>query len=332
MSAPPRPLTLEPASARSGLSRAWRGDRPTLKRYLRDALRPPRVPPGEPFREELRDPRVGVVGVTGTLREVQGSTVLFVLVHGLGGRATSTYVLRSAGAFAHHGFSTLALNLRGADRLGDDFYNVAQVADIEAALASPRLAAYERIHVIGYSMGGYNTLHHARAPKDPRVAASVALCTPLDLSDAQRHFDAPPAFLYRRHVLRGLKEIYAAIEARGRPLPSPVQDVLAVRTIHAWDRLTVAPHWGYDSPEHYYEALSIRPHLAQLALPVLLLLANHDPIIPAHTILPHVRKGTGIELCCAPRSGHLAFEAGLDLGQPAKRGLEAQLASWCLKQ
>ncbi len=331
MSAPPRTRTLEPVKS-SGLARAWRGDRPTLRRYLSDALRPPRVPPGEPFRAELRDPRMGAVGVTGTLREVPGSTVLFVLVHGLGGRATSTYILRSAGAFAHHGFSTLALNLRGADRSGDDFYNVAEVAELKAALASPRLAAYDRIHVIGFSMGGYNTLHHARAPKDPRVAASVALCTPLDLHDAQRHFDAPPAFLYRRHVLRGLKEIYAAIGARGRPLPSPVDDVNSVRTIHAWDRLTVAPHYGYGSPEHYYEALSIRPHVSSLAIPTLLLLCLHDPIIPAHTILPHVRKGGPMELRFAPRSGHLAFERDLYLGEPVKRGLEAQIASWCLAQ
>jgi uncharacterized protein len=332
MSAPPRPRIQPPAAQSSGLARAWRGDRPTLRRYLSDALRPPRVPPGEPFREEQSDPRMGAVGITGTLRVVPGSSVLFVLLHGLGGRATSTYVLRSAGAFAHHGFSTLALNLRGADRSGDDFYNVAQVADLEAALASPRLAAYQRIHVIGYSMGGYNALHHARAPRDPRVAASVALCTPLDLHDAQRHFDAPPAFLYRRHVLRGLKEIYAAIGTRGRPIPSPVEDVQAVRTIHAWDRLTVAPHYGYESPEHYYEVLSIRPHLARLAIPALLVLATHDPIIPAHTILPHVQRGARLELRYAARSGHLAFERDLDLGQPAKRGLEAQLASWCLAQ
>jgi hypothetical protein len=321
---------MEPLPRTSPLHRAWRGDRPTLRRFLGDALRPPRVPPGEPFRAELHDPRMGAVGITGVLREIPSSAVLFVLVHGLGGSVESTYVLRGARALAHFGFSTLALNLRGADRGGDDVYNVALTEDLEAALASPRLARYERIHVVGYSMGGYNALHHARAPRDPRVKASVALCTPLDLHDAQRHFDAAPAFLYRRHVLGGLKSIYAAVGARGRPLPTPVPDVLAVRTIHAWDRLTIAPRYGYASPEHYYEELSIRPHLAHLAIPVLLIVSSDDPIIPPHTIRPHVPRDASIELRYASRSGHLAFAHDVDLCEPAKRGIEAQVAAWCL--
>jgi predicted alpha/beta-fold hydrolase len=273
---------------------------------------------------------MGGVGIRGELREVPGDACLFVLVHGLGGFARSTYILRSARAFAHHGLSTLAINLRGADRCGEDFYNVALVEDLEAALAHPRLAHFERIHLIGYSMGGYNSLHCARVPRDPRLKAVVALCTPLDLSAAQRYIDAPRAYLYRRHVLSGLKSIYACVARSGRPVPNPDQAVQAVRTIHEWDRLTIAPRYGFTSPEHYYEALSIRPHLKDLRVPALLLLSDQDPVVPAHTSLPHVPKSGPLEVRHAARSGHLAFERNLDLGQAAKLGLEAQIAAWCL--
>ncbi|MBI1379924.1 MAG: alpha/beta fold hydrolase [Planctomycetaceae bacterium] len=323
------PLQPEPHSA-AGPS--WRGDRETVRRFLKDAVRPPRVAPGEHLRAELDDERMGTVGITAMLREVPGCDVLFVLVHGLGGGPDSTYILRSSRALLHHGFSTLAVALRGADRGGDDFYNVALAIDLDTILAHPRLAAYTRIHVIGYSMGGYVTLHHARAPRDPRVRASVALCTPMDLADAQVYIDAPRAFFYRRHVLGGLKEIYDAVARRGRPIPSPNREVQAVPTIREWDRLTIAPRYGYRSPEHYYEELSIRPHLAQLAVPALLVMATEDPVVPVHTALPHVPRGGPVELRLAERSGHLAFERHLDLGQPAKLGLEAQYAAWCLSR
>lgn len=329
-----------PRARTSMLARAWLGDRPTVGRFLVDALRPPRASAGEPLEAFVDVPDRGRLRLTATLRDVPGSRALFVLVHGLGGSERSTYVLRSARAFAELGHATLGINLRGADHAGEDFYNVALVEDLEAWCAHPRLARYERLHVIGYSMGGYNTLHHARAPRDPRVKASVALCTPLDLKDAQLHFDAAPAFLYRRHVLGGLKAIYAAIARQGNPLPSPLADVLAVRTIREWDRLTVAPRYGYANPEAYYDALSIRPHLASLAIPVLHVHAPHDPVIPPSTILPHLPSHLpphlpphhAIELRTAPKSGHLAFEPALDLGAPAAVGLEHQVAHWCLSR
>jgi len=179
-------------------------------------------------------------------------------------------------------------------------------------------------------------MHYAREPLDPRVKAVAAVCTPLDLLSAQRYIDRPRAWLYRNHVLGGLKAIYAAVAARGRRVPSDPAAVLTVRSMYEWDRLAIAPRYGYDGPEHYYEALSIRPHLEALVVPTLLVAGRADPVVPPETIEPFLpRPGGGpslpLEVRWSRSAGHVAFPRALDLGFGPRPGLEAQLFQWFLR-
>lgn len=323
----------------------------TLLPYARHRLAPAALPPATPWEASVQDEPAGRVRLTGLLREPPGTgglggpgsaRELALVVHGLGGGPESYYCRRAVLAAAERGMASLCLALRGADRLGEDFYNVAQRGDLAAALASPALARYERVHLLGYSMGGYVVLHYARGPVDPRVSGAVAVCTPLDLHAAQRWIDAPRARIYLRHVLGGLKEIYAAAAQRGRTGPTDPDAVLAVRSMYEWDRLAIAPRYGYRSPEHYYAELSVAPHVGSLAAPALLVAAEDDPVIPADTIRPFLpRAGASgapgassapgaraLELRWCRRAGHVAFPGDLDLGEPGPRGLEHQALSW----
>jgi hypothetical protein len=275
------------------------------------------------------DARMGPVRLTGELRAPAGARALVVIVHGLGGSPRSSYCLRAARVAWERGLASLCLALRGADRRGEDFYNVGLRADLCAALASPALAPYPRLYLLGYSMGGFVVLHAARGPLDARVQRVAAISTPLDLQAAQRHVDSPRAWLYRRHVLGGLKEIYRAVAERGRAVPTPLSEVLAVRTIHAWDRLTIAPRYGFASPEAYYAALALAPHLARLEVPALLVAGSRDPVIPADTIRPFLpAAGEGLLTLWVEDAGHVAFPRDLDLGLGGEPGLEPQVLAW----
>lgn len=308
-----------------------RRDLRTLLPYARKLWAPEPAPPAREWSTTVADERMGTVRLTGDLRELEGARRFLLVAHGLGGSPKSHYCLRAARLGAQRGYTTLCLSLRGSDRRGEDFYNVALREDLAAALASPEVARYEEVDVLGYSMGGHVTLHYARGPVDPRVRAVAAICTPMDLLAAQRYIDSPRAWLYRRHVLAGLKEIYQKVAERGRPVPSPLETVLAVRTIHAWDTVAIAPRYGYDSPEHFYEALSVGQHMTELAVPTLLIGAEKDPIIPPETIRPFLppedRRGA-LEVRWVRRAGHVAFARDLDLGYDAERGLEGQLFGW----
>lgn len=309
----------------------------TLAPFVRHRVLPLALPPAQPWEASVEDEEVGLVRLTGQLREAPGAQELVLVVHGLGGTPDSYYCRRCAHVAASFGLSSLAVALRGADRLGEDYYNIALRADLAAALASPALARYERVLVVGYSMGGYVTMHYARGPLDPRVKAVAAVCTPLDLLAAQRYIDTTRAWLYRQHVLNGLKSIYAAVAARGRRVPTDPADVLAVRTMYDWDRLAIAPRYGYEGPEHYYEALSIKPHIGDLAVPTLLVAGRADPIVPATTIEPflHLReagKGHRLDVRWGRNAGHVAFPRDFDLGFGPRLGLEAQIFQWALAQ
>src|SRR6185436_15956713 len=131
------------------LSHLW-----TLGPRLAHAVRPPRVPDSLPWETVVQDPQVGPVRLTGRLRELPGDELL-VLVHGLGGSSTSVYMLQGAEAAEAAGLSCLRVNLRGADRLGEDFYHAGLTADLHGAVASPEVARYRRIYVLGYSLGGH---------------------------------------------------------------------------------------------------------------------------------------------------------------------------------
>ena len=313
----------------------------TLGPSLRHKARPETPPPATAWSTRLHDPVVGEVVLRGALhRAPSPADELCVLVHGLGGSMDSHYVIRAARTAVAAGIDCLRLDLRGADRSGADVYHAALTADLEAALASPALADYRRLYLLGFSLGGHVSLCHATAPTDPRLRAVASVCSPLDLTASGLAIDHPRAVVYRGHVLQGLKEIYAAT-ARHRPVPTPLASVLRVTTIRAWDRLVVVPRFGFVSVDDYYHRTSVGPRLACAQVPTLVLSARADPMIPAATIAPYVQHLPALVTHrWIDRGGHVGFPADLRLGledtteagTPAGPGLAAQALAWLRRQ
>ena len=97
---------------------------------------------------------------------------------------------------------------------------------------------------LGYSLGGHVSLRYALDVSDPRVRAVAAVCAPLDLDRSATHIDALRSFIYRRHVLDGLNEIYNAVAARST-VPTPPARVARARRMRDWDSLTVVPRFRF---------------------------------------------------------------------------------------
>jgi predicted alpha/beta-fold hydrolase len=303
----------------------------TIAPRLRHALAPREAPAAGDWSTTLADPVAGEVRLSGRLRDEAGDALVLV-VHGLGGSADSHYAVRMARAAARAGVACLRLNLRGADRRGDDFYHAGLTADVHAALADPALARYPRVALVGYSLGGHLVLRAAAEELDRRVRAAAAVSTPLDLALSCATIDRPQATLYRRYVMRSLKEIYAAVAAR-RPVPLPPAVAAAIESLREWDEEIVAPRHGFASADEYYRTQSAGPRLGGLRLPTLLVEAENDPMVPAATVRPWLRQRLpALEVHWVASGGHAAFPSQLDLGlgggSSPERGLEAQILAW----
>src|SRR6185295_375455 len=247
------------------------------------------------------DPRFGAVRLTGRLRD-RGEGDLLVVVHGLGGCTESHYARRAAAAAERAGLSCLRMNLRGCDRSGEDFYHAGLTSDLAAALASPETAHFRRVLLLGYSLGGHVALRFAAVEEVPRLAAVAAVCAPLDLALSAAAIDAPALAVYKRYLVRHLKEIYAPVAAR-RPELTPFDAVRGIGSLREWDDRVVAPRHGFASGADYYARASVRPALA----------ARHP-----------------LEVHWLRRAGHCGFPEDVDLALRAggSNRLEDQTIDW----
>ena len=302
----------------------------TITPNLRHRLAPVQPPPGEPWSTEMRDPVMGMIRLTGSLRTPPGARVLLVIVHGLSGSERSHYVARAAWAAERAGLACLRLNLRGADGRGEDLYHAGLTADLHGALASPRLARFTAIYILGYSLGGHLALRYGTEAVDPRVRRIGAICPPLDLEPCIIAIDGPELFLYRANILRCLSAQYATVASR-RNLPVTAADARAIGSMREWDTRILAPRHGFASAEDYYEKASVGPRLHLLRVPAVLVAAEHDPMVPAWSLRAWLAAAPPLlTVHWVGRGGHVGFPPDLDLGYVAALGLEPQALSWLL--
>ncbi len=300
----------------------------TLSTRLRRRSLPPRSPS---WNTQVQDPKVGSVRLTGQLAVPAGARALVILVHGLGGCSESGYMLHQERVIVGRGLGCLRLNLRGADRRGEDFYHAALVEDLDAALASRSLASFEEIYLWGNSLGGHTVLSWGLRPLDPRVRAIAAVCSPVDLAASSRVFAAFLKRPYLYYVLEALKGIYAAVAAR-REVPVPKEEAERIRTLVEWDEKIVAPRHGFAGAEDYYRRASVGPRLTDLRVPALYVGSEADPMVPARTVLKSLGAASlEVETRWTRRGGHMAFPENLDLGLAGTLGLEEQTLSWLLE-
>lgn len=282
----------------------------------------------EPWSTVVEDPALGSVRLSGRLHHPSGGRDLLVVVHGLGGCSESSYALRAARVAEAAGVASLRFNLRGADRSGEDYYHAGLTADLGAALASPELAAYRSVTLLGFSLGGHVVLRYATEAPDPRLRAVAAVCSPLDLAAGGRLIDRPAYWPYRRYLFRSLLEIYGAV-ARRRPVPVPVEAARRIRTFLEWDTRIVAARHGFRDAADYYRRASVGPHLERLAVPALLVAAEDDPMVPPGAVLPVLAgRKVPLEVRWVRSGGHIGFSPRLDLGMGGAPGLEAQATAW----
>jgi predicted alpha/beta-fold hydrolase len=237
-----------------------------------------------------------------------------LLVHGLGGRDSSSYNVATGLLAYRRGWHVARVNLRGAGdglALCARLYNAGLDQDLLAALrclasTTPRLA------MVGFSLGANLALLALTRGDDALpsgLRAAAAVSPPLDLSACADALDRPSNRLYRYDYLKGLRLNYR-LRQRMRPDLYEAGRERGCRTIRQYDEAITAPYGGYQHAADYYSRASSGPRLGQVGRPALILAAEDDPLIPAESVARWPLPASGlVRREMHGTGGHVGFVA-----------------------
>ena len=257
-------------------------------------------------------PGTEVVGLWHPPAEARGPVA--ILLHGLTGDASAGYMRGLAAALTARGLGVLRLNARncgGTEHLTDTLYHAGLSVDVKPVARALAADGHRRIGLAGFSMGGNVALKALGewGPETPReVCAVAAVSPPVDLAAASRSIERGLLnAVYQQSFLRGLRGL-AKRKAASHPGLVDPRAAASARTLRAFDDAVVAPAFGCEGADDYYAKASADPWLDRIQVPALVLQAEDDSIVPAHTIRDWVTAHPGrIDLVLSRTRGHVGF-------------------------
>jgi predicted alpha/beta-fold hydrolase len=256
-----------------------------------------------------------------------------VLVHGLGGCAEASYVVRLSRRLLRLGARVVRINLRGA---GDGFglargiYHAGRSDDLRevAAWVQRRTADEDSpIAFVGYSLGGNLVLKFAAEAATLPVGGLdcvLAANPPIDLAGCAQEMLRPKNRFYDWNFVRWMRLTVGMLHRRFPELGDPRLE--GVRTLYDFDDLYTAPRNGFRSADDYYERCSLFEALARIHVPGLIVHAMDDPVVTYEPLLK-TERSPDLELELLRHGGHLGYLSRKPwLGD--HRWLDARLATW----
>lgn len=242
------------------------------------------------------------------------SRQLVILTHGLEGDSQRAYVVSAARYFFRHGWHALAWNCRscsGEMNRTPRLYSHGQTEDL-AQVVTHALAAghYDRVVLVGYSMGGNLTLKYlglAGAQRPAAVTHGVAFSAPAFIEHSADSLDRIDNIIYR---LKFQRAITAKLRHKEAQFPGRF-DFSRLREVRCWrdyDDLFSRHLEGFPDLESYYHYLSSANFVGGTTAPVLIVNALNDPIVP-YACSPHTlaARHDRITLELPAWGGHVGF-------------------------
>ncbi len=248
-----------------------------------------------------------------------GSRRLVVVTHGLEGNSRRAYVAGMARAANRRGWDALAWNFRGCsgepNRLCRSYHSGA-TEDLAAVVArAARDGAYDRVAVVGFSLGGNLTLKYlgelGAAPG--LVCGGAGLSVPCDLRAAAMKMAGPACAFYMR---RFLQDMGGKMREKARQFPGSL-DLSALEgmtTFQQFDDAFTGPMHGFQDAEDYWAKCSAKRFLPRIRVPTLVLNALDDPFLaPECFPFAEATANDHVTLDAPSLGGHVGFvSAGAD--------------------
>jgi predicted alpha/beta-fold hydrolase len=169
------------------------------------------------------------------------------------------------------------------------------------------------IYAIGISLGGNALMRWASemAHAATSVVDGIAsICSPTDLTASGNAIDSGlNQLIYARMFLKTMKP-RAMQKLQQFPGLFDPQELIAAKTLYAFDNVFTAPLHGFRGTDDYWVRASAKPGLSRVKVPALVLNARNDPFIPASSLPTYDHVSDSVTLWQPPQGGHVGFTSG----------------------
>ena len=254
---------------------------------------------------------------------------LVLLLHGWEGSFDSGYMRLTAAHLIGEGFDVFRLNFRDhgeTHHLNEGIFHSCRLAEVvHAAKWVADTFPTPAFLAAGYSLGGNFVLRLALAAPAAGIPLlhAAAVCPAVDPSAVMRALETGPA-LYNWYFMRKWRSSLRKKRALF-PLHHDFDDSVLAHDMRALTNWLVHRHTDMGDVEVYFDGYSVAGgRLAALQVPVSVLAASDDPIIPVDT-LHALQLPAHSRLEVAEHGGHCGFIEGPSLRGFAERWVGARL-------
>jgi uncharacterized protein len=264
-------------------------------------------------REILVDAGEGVRLLGFSTRQKAGSSRgMVLLLHGWEGGSDSTYMMTTGGFFYRKGYDIFRLNLRDhgdSHHLNEGLFNSSLIDETHRAVQN--VSAMEEnlpFFIVGFSLGGNFAMRIAlRNGGHPicnlrYVAAISPVLDPRKATDAMdRGF-----FVYRSYFVRKWKR---SLQKKQSLFPHRYNfdDLMGCGTLMEITERILPRYSPYPTAREYFQTYTLTGRrFAELAVPLLVLAAADDPIIPVEDFL-HLEGNHHLRVQVERHGGHCGF-------------------------
>lgn len=240
---------------------------------------------------------------------------LIVISHGLEGSSGRDYVKGMARIFSEHGWDVLAWNCRSCSgEINQRFklYHHGATEDLDDVLnfVITNYPQYREIVLVGFSMGGSLSLKYVGekgAHLPHMVKSAIAFSTPCNLESSARRLSEKGNAFYRKRFLKKLK--YKILQkATQFPEKFNLTGIDAIEHFNEFDARFTAPMYGFSSASEFYHYASAENYLHNVKIPVLIVNALNDPMLPEACFPVEIAKKQPMVFLEMPaHGGHVGF-------------------------
>ncbi|MEZ0315080.1 MAG: YheT family hydrolase [Myxococcota bacterium] len=240
-----------------------------------------------------------------------------VLIHGLEGGLTSSYIKGLVVALHGEGYPATVMEHRSCDgrmNRAKRLYHLGETTDLAHVVTElVRREPGRRLVLCGFSLGGNQVLKwlgESPASVPAQVLSAIAVSPPFDLMVSGPHMDRVLFGQYTKHFLRSLIP-KALAKAEQFPGVLDVERIRRARTFKEFDTYATAALHGFADARDYWTRVSSGQFLPHIEVPTLLIASADDPFNPGRTLPRELAaKSPYLIAQLTKRGGHVGFVTG----------------------